>query len=149
MGTVFLRLKSQAREAAIDVQRPATRNGEGAKKQSMKWLSRFIVFAVASSGPGVAAQDVPSQARADLAPTGKLRVALLPLPHIAVRDKDTGDFKGVVVDLRIGETTQCTGGVCDGCSRGETQPNTQKCKTHWSTNRDRFCEPRCRNAQER
>jgi hypothetical protein len=38
----------------------------------MKWLSRFIVFAVASSGPGVAAQDVPSQARADLAPTGKL-----------------------------------------------------------------------------
>jgi polar amino acid transport system substrate-binding protein len=65
----------------------------------MKWLSRFIVFAVASSGPGVAAQDVPSQARADLAPTGKLRVALLPLPHIAVRDKDTGDFKGVVVDL--------------------------------------------------
>jgi ABC-type amino acid transport substrate-binding protein len=35
----------------------------------------------------------------DLAPTGKLRVALLPLPHIAVRDKDTGDFKGVVVDL--------------------------------------------------
>jgi hypothetical protein len=23
----------------------------------------------------------------------------LPLPHIAVRDKDTGDFKGVVVDL--------------------------------------------------
>ena len=65
----------------------------------MKWLSRFIVFAVASSGPGVAAQDVPSQARADLAPTGKLRVALLPLPHIAVRDKETGDFKGVVVDL--------------------------------------------------
>ena len=56
-------------------------------------------FAVASSGPGVAAQDVPSQARADLAPKGKLRVALLPLPHIAVRDKDTGGFKGVVVDL--------------------------------------------------
>ena len=45
----------------------------------MKWLSSFIVFAVASSGPGVGAQDVPSQARADLAPTGKLRVALLPL----------------------------------------------------------------------
>jgi polar amino acid transport system substrate-binding protein len=65
----------------------------------MKWLSRFIVFAVASSGPGVAAQDVPSQARADLAPTGKLRVALLPLPHIAVRDKEKGDFNGVVVDL--------------------------------------------------
>ena len=38
----------------------------------MKWLSRFIVFAVASSGPGVAAQDIPSQARPDLAPTGKL-----------------------------------------------------------------------------
>ena len=45
------------------------------------------------------AQNVPSEARADLAPTGKLRVALLPLPHIAVRDKDTGVFKGVVVDL--------------------------------------------------
>ncbi|HSE88584.1 MAG TPA: transporter substrate-binding domain-containing protein [Candidatus Binatia bacterium] len=43
--------------------------------------------------------DVPAQVRADLAPTGKLRVALFPLPHIAVRDKDTGDFKGVVVDL--------------------------------------------------
>lgn len=68
----------------------------------MKWLSRFIVFAVASSGPGVAAQDVPSQARADLAPTGKLRVALLPLPHIAVRDKETGDFKGIAVDLSRG-----------------------------------------------
>ena len=65
----------------------------------MKWLSPFIVFAVASSGPGAAAQNVPSQARADLAPTGKLRIALLPLPHIAVRDKDSGDFKGVVVDL--------------------------------------------------
>jgi polar amino acid transport system substrate-binding protein len=64
----------------------------------MKWLSRFIVFAVAS-GTGAGAQDVPSQARADLAPIGKLRVALFPLPHIAVRDKDTGDFKGVVVDL--------------------------------------------------
>ena len=65
----------------------------------MKWLSPFIVFAVASSGPGAVAQNVPSQGRADLAPTGKLRVALLPLPHIAVRDKDSGDFKGVVVDL--------------------------------------------------
>ena len=65
----------------------------------MKWLSRIIVFAVASSGSGVGAQDAPSQARVDLAPTGKLRVALFPLPHIAVRDKDTGDFRGVVVDL--------------------------------------------------
>ncbi|HXV83630.1 MAG TPA: transporter substrate-binding domain-containing protein [Candidatus Binatia bacterium] len=64
----------------------------------MKWLSRFIVFAVAS-GPEVGAQDVPLQTRVDLTPTGKLRVALFPLPHIAVRDKDTGDFKGVVVDL--------------------------------------------------
>ena len=38
----------------------------------MKWLSSFIVFAVASSGSGVGAQDAPSQARVDLAPTGKL-----------------------------------------------------------------------------
>jgi polar amino acid transport system substrate-binding protein len=65
----------------------------------MKWLSPFILFAVASSGPRAVAQNVPSQALADLAPTGKLRVALLPLPHIAVRDKESGDFKGVVVDL--------------------------------------------------
>ena len=65
----------------------------------MKWLSRFIVFAVAPSGSGAGAQDASAQARADLAPTGKLRVALLPLPHIAVRDKETGQFSGVVVDL--------------------------------------------------
>ena len=65
----------------------------------MKWLSSIIVFAVASTGSGVGAQDAPSQARADLAPTGKLRVALFPLPHIAVRDKETGQFSGVVVDL--------------------------------------------------
>ena len=65
----------------------------------MKWLSSFIVFAVASSGSGVGAQDAAAQARADLAPTGKLRVALFPLPHIAVRDKETGQFSGVVVDL--------------------------------------------------
>jgi len=65
----------------------------------MKWLPRFIFFAVASSGTGAGSQDAPSQARVDLAPTDTLRVALLPLPHIAVRDKDTGDYKGVVVDL--------------------------------------------------
>src|SRR4051794_15431368 len=34
-----------------------------------------------------------------LAPTGKLRVALLPLPQIALRDQSTGQFSGVVVDL--------------------------------------------------
>lgn len=61
----------------------------------MKALSRFIVFAVASSGPGVVAQDAPSKARADLVPTGKLRVALLPLPHIAVRASPMfcGDYR--------------------------------------------------------
>ncbi|MET0500059.1 MAG: transporter substrate-binding domain-containing protein [Candidatus Binatia bacterium] len=64
----------------------------------MKWLSSIIFVAVASSGSGAGAQ-APSQARADLAPTGKLRVALFPLPHIAVRDKETGQFSGVVVDL--------------------------------------------------
>jgi hypothetical protein len=46
----------------------------------MKWLSRFIVFAVASSGPGVEAQDVPSQARADLAPTASLELLSCPYP---------------------------------------------------------------------
>ncbi|HWP60286.1 MAG TPA: transporter substrate-binding domain-containing protein [Candidatus Acidoferrales bacterium] len=65
----------------------------------MKWLWSIIVFAVALSASGLAAQDAPSQARADLAPTGELRVALFPLPHIAVRDKETGQFSGVVVDL--------------------------------------------------
>jgi polar amino acid transport system substrate-binding protein len=58
-----------------------------------------IQFAVASSSSGLGAQDAPSQARADLAPTGKFRVAIFPLPHIAVRDKETGQFSGVVVDL--------------------------------------------------
>lgn len=65
----------------------------------MKWLFSIILIAVASSGSGVGAQDAPSQARSELAPTGKLRVALLPLPNIAVRDKETGQFTGVVVDL--------------------------------------------------
>lgn len=45
---------------------------------------------------GAAPQDIAAQA---LAPTGKLRVALLPLPQIALRDQLTGQFSGVVVDL--------------------------------------------------
>src|SRR5262245_19630749 len=89
---IMKRWRTLLSEAALYVS-PVAR-----KENDMKWLSRFIVFAVAS-GSGVGAQDAPSQVRADLAPTGKLRVALLPLPHIAVRDKDTGDFRGVVVDL--------------------------------------------------
>jgi hypothetical protein len=58
----------------------------------MKWLSRFIFFAVASSGSGVGAQEA-SHARVDLAPTGKLRVALLPLPHIARPRQGYGRFQ--------------------------------------------------------
>lgn len=44
-----------------------------AKETDVNRLSSIIVFAVASSGSGVGAQDAPSQARVDLAPTGKLR----------------------------------------------------------------------------
>ena len=186
----------------------------------MKWLSRFIVFAV-TSGSGVGAQDVRSQARIDLAPTGKLRVALFPLPHIAVRDKDTRDFKGVVVDLsrelanrlnvpvefvtvnsNLAAVDQVKNGQADltflvglpaltaqidfgatyieyetsflvpanspirglddidlpgfriivpekGVAEAEAQPDTQKRQTHWRADRDWFCEPSGRNAQER
>jgi polar amino acid transport system substrate-binding protein len=66
-------------------------------RRNRNWT--YPLLSLASSGSGVGAQDAPSQARVDLAPTGKLRVALFPLPHIAVRDKGTGQFRGVVVDL--------------------------------------------------
>jgi polar amino acid transport system substrate-binding protein len=65
----------------------------------MKWLASIIVLTIAFFGYGAAAQDVSAQARASLAPTGKLRVALLPLPHMALRDRLTGQFTGVIVDL--------------------------------------------------
>jgi polar amino acid transport system substrate-binding protein len=65
----------------------------------MKWSWSTVVFATAVFGSAVAAQDLPEQARAALAPTGKLRVALLPLPHMALRDQSTGQFTGVIVDL--------------------------------------------------
>jgi len=45
---------------------------------------------------GAAAHDIAARA---LAPTGKLRIALLPLPQIALRDPLTGQFSGVVADL--------------------------------------------------
>src|SRR6266702_4031600 len=45
------------------------------------------------------AQAIPVQVSADLAPTGKLRVALFTLPIIAVRNTQTGEFSGIVVDL--------------------------------------------------
>lgn len=48
---------------------------------------------------GARAQSAPAQVLADLAPTGKLRIALFTLPIIAVRDAETGQFGGVVVDL--------------------------------------------------
>jgi polar amino acid transport system substrate-binding protein len=44
------------------------------------------------------AHAVPAQVSADLAPIGKLRVALFTLPIIAVRDAE-GQFAGVVIDL--------------------------------------------------
>jgi polar amino acid transport system substrate-binding protein len=69
-----------------------------AKVNHLKWLASIIALTIAI-GPGAAAQDVPQQARAALAPTGKLRIALLPLPHMALRDQSTGQFTGVIVDL--------------------------------------------------
>jgi polar amino acid transport system substrate-binding protein len=64
----------------------------------MKRLASIIVMTLALLVAGAAvAQDAP--ARAALAPTGKLRVALLPLPHMALRDRSTGQFTGVIVDL--------------------------------------------------
>jgi polar amino acid transport system substrate-binding protein len=65
----------------------------------MKRLASIISFALFLFGSGAAAQDIPGQARADLAPTGMLRVALLPLPHMALPDQLTGQFTGVIVDL--------------------------------------------------
>jgi len=65
----------------------------------MKWSWSSVVIAITLFGTGAAAQDIPAQARAALAPTGKLRVALLPLPHMALRDQLTGQFTGVIVDL--------------------------------------------------
>jgi polar amino acid transport system substrate-binding protein len=61
----------------------------------MKWLA--VMALTLALGCGAAAQDL--QARAALAPTGKLRVALLPLPHMALRDQSTGQFTGVIADL--------------------------------------------------
>jgi polar amino acid transport system substrate-binding protein len=65
----------------------------------MKWSWGSVFVAIALSVSGAAAQDIPTQARAALTPTGKLRVALLPLPHMALRDQLTGQFTGVIVDL--------------------------------------------------
>jgi polar amino acid transport system substrate-binding protein len=58
------------------------------------------------------AQDATAPARTALAPTGTLRVALLTLPHMAVRDLSTGQYKGVNADLgrelarRLGVTAE-------------------------------------------
>jgi polar amino acid transport system substrate-binding protein len=65
----------------------------------MKWLANIIVIALVSFGSAAVAQEAPQSARAALAPTGKLRIALLPLPHMALRDQSTGQFSGVIVDL--------------------------------------------------
>jgi polar amino acid transport system substrate-binding protein len=58
-----------------------------------------VAMAVLLLGNEAVAQDLSARARDALAPSGKLRVALLPLPHMAVRDQATGQFTGVIVDL--------------------------------------------------
>ena len=65
----------------------------------MNRLASVIVIALTFLGSAAVAQEAPVPARAALAPTGKLRVALLPLPHMALRDQLTGQFTGVIVDL--------------------------------------------------
>ena len=65
----------------------------------MKPSWSVVVAVVALLAPCAAAQDIQAEARAALAPTGKLRVALLTLPHMAVRNQPTGQFTGVIVDL--------------------------------------------------
>lgn len=45
------------------------------------------------------AQTAPATASAELAPTGKLRVALFTLPIVAVHDAKTAQFSGVAADL--------------------------------------------------
>ena len=60
------------------------------------WIA---VIALALFAFEAEAQDKQAQARLDLAPTGKLRVALLPLPHMALRDQTTGQITGVIADL--------------------------------------------------
>ena len=65
----------------------------------MKLGASAVALTLALCAVGAAAQDARPQARVELAPTGKLRVALLPLPHMAVRDQSSGQFGGVIVDL--------------------------------------------------
>ena len=65
----------------------------------MRWSWSTVFVAAALFCSGATAQDVPAQARTVLAPTGKLRVALLPLPHMALRDPSTGQYGGVIADL--------------------------------------------------
>lgn len=45
------------------------------------------------------AETAPHMASRELAPTGKLRVALFTLPIVTVHDERTGQFSGVAVDL--------------------------------------------------
>jgi polar amino acid transport system substrate-binding protein len=58
-----------------------------------------VVMGLLVFGGEAAAQDLTARARDALAPSGTLRVALLPLPHMAGRDQATGQFTGVIVDL--------------------------------------------------
>jgi polar amino acid transport system substrate-binding protein len=81
--------------------RGAGRSPVYCEEDHMSWLATItsLIFTLLSSG-GIA-QELPAPARAELAPTGKLRVALLPLPHMAVRDQARRQFTGVIVDLGL------------------------------------------------
>jgi len=78
----------------------------------MRRLAGMMALIVLLFAPGARAQDTTAPARAALTPTGTLRVALLTLPHMAVRDPLTGQYKGVNPDLgrelarRLGVTAE-------------------------------------------
>jgi polar amino acid transport system substrate-binding protein len=68
----------------------------------MKLVRRQFILLAAAAVVSLAAQAdalAQSDVRAELAPSGKLRVILFPLPIIATKDGSTGVLSGVPVDL--------------------------------------------------
>src|SRR5438105_9928611 len=72
-------------------------------------LKIALAMLLLTSGAGMQGSG-SSEAKAALAPTGKLRVAFVSVPIYATKDAATGELKGVAIDLgkelahRIGAT---------------------------------------------
>ena len=62
------------------------------------WFSAGVVALLINGCAGMQG-DASSEARAALAPTGKLRVAFFSAPIYAVKDPVTGELKGVAIEL--------------------------------------------------